>query len=317
MKESTQPPRPRLDSKLSSAEVSTLRSILPRLVIFREVAGAPSITAAAKQLGISRAATSEAVSSLEDILGCDLLKRSTRSIDLTPAGVELLEHCDDVAAAGLRAIEIAQWHTSEPRGTLRISCGGGFILSSLIAPVAARMLIEHDINIEVHTSARPVDLIAERFDAAIRIGATSDSSLRMKLLGRTSEVIVGAPEWRDKIKTPRDLEAAPFILQRWQRSQLYLYDEEGESSSVRVEPRVTVEDTETFVQVLRTGAGVGMLTELHLKHSGEEIVRLLPNHMLRRVEVYALTTPERWRTAKLRRLLQALSEQWKCLEEGS
>lgn len=298
-------------------DISTLRVILPRMAIFLVVARAPSIAAAAKSLGMSRASTSEAVSSLEEALGCTLLHRTTRSLSLTDAGIELMDYCERVTDAGLKAMTVADWHDKEPRGLLRVSCSAGFIASALVAPVLAQMVQAHDVRVELHTSSRPVDLVAERFDAAVRVGSPRSSSMRIKRLGRTQEILVSSPQYAELVSSPQQLTDVPFVIQRGQPTSFSLTSSSGSDLHVALEASVTAEDTAGLVTMIKAGAGVAVIPKIILQSDGDSLVQLLPEYTVRVVDIYLLTASARQRSAKLMRFAELIQARWDELSRHS
>ena len=159
---------------------------------FRKVLELGSFSAAARQLGLSKAAVSKQVSELEAYLGATLIHRTTRRLHPTDAGQAYFE-----SAVGLldelEAADAAVRHLqSEPAGTLRISVPSAFgqvCLSAMLSELGRR---HPKLTVAVEATDRLVDLVEEGFDAAIRIRATlPDSTLIAK---RIRQIPI---RWRD------------------------------------------------------------------------------------------------------------------------
>lgn len=298
--------------RLTPDQVATLRAVMPKLPLFAVVARASSISEAARALGLSRAATSEAISSLEAQLGCTLMHRTTRSLVLTPIGQMVLAHCDHVINSGLNILDVAEGGQQQPQGILRVSCSVGFVAFSLVSPVLARMLEAHQIRVEMHTSSRPVDLVNEQFDVAVRVGEPVDSSLQMRRLGHTREVFVTADDYPVVLEDVHQLVDHPFMIQKGQPTDLTIHREGSPSSSLQLTPAAVLEDTMGLVHMLQIGCGVGVLPDLYLKNT-EGLRQVLPDVWLREPVVYALTPPARWRLAKVQVFMRLLVEQWHAL----
>ena len=147
------------------------------LVVFAKVIQQRSFTRAAHQLESSTSAVSKRIARLESRLGTALLTRTTRHVSPTEAGLALYEHCLRI----LREVENAELlvadFTAEPRGLLRISAPVYFGEVN-IAPLLAEFAHDYpELRIELSLNDRFVDLTAEGFDLAIRVGALSASSL--------------------------------------------------------------------------------------------------------------------------------------------
>jgi DNA-binding transcriptional LysR family regulator len=166
------------------------------LVLLR-VVQAGSFRGAARVLGMPKTTVSRRVAELEEQLGVQLLQRTTRTLALTDAGAAFVEEAEG-AIAHLEAAEaaIAELY-AEPRGTLRLTAtvAAG---EQLLAPVVADFLAAHSsVEVMVHLTDRLVDLVAERFDVAIRAGELPESSLVAKRIGTSAYRIVGSPAYLD------------------------------------------------------------------------------------------------------------------------
>ncbi|WP_261091739.1 LysR family transcriptional regulator [Serratia quinivorans] len=162
------------------------------LLTFVEVADTGGISPAARRLGISKSIVSRRLARLEAELGTQLLARTTRGAALTEAGSTFREH----AARACAEIEAAR-ETLQPsgdlRGRLRVAVSLSFGPADF-APVLARMALNHPrLHIHLSFSDRFVDLIAEGFDCAIRVGYLPDSSLMARRVGPIYGKLVASP----------------------------------------------------------------------------------------------------------------------------
>jgi DNA-binding transcriptional LysR family regulator len=164
------------------------------LSIFVEVADLGGITSAARRLGISKSMVSRSLARIEAAFGTQLLVRTTRGAGLTEAGVLFREHAGKVCAEMNSAREAIL-----PEGNLR----GRFRVAAPLtsgpvhfAPVLAKMAHHHpQLQVHVEYSDRLVDLIADNFDCAIRVGVLSDSNLLAKRVGQIYGKLVASPEY--------------------------------------------------------------------------------------------------------------------------
>jgi DNA-binding transcriptional LysR family regulator len=166
---------------------------LNELIVFARVVEARSFTAAARLLGIPKSTLSRKVSALEERLGSQLLSRTTRTLSLTDVGEVYYEHCARVVAE-VDAAERAVGALSErPMGRLRVTAPLGF---SFLGPAIAGFGARHpEVEVEVTSTDRVVDLVSERFDVAIRAGPLVDSTLIAKPLGGSPQVLVASKRW--------------------------------------------------------------------------------------------------------------------------
>src|SRR5215217_5366747 len=140
------------------------------LLAFLVVARERSFTRAAAQLGVSPSALSHAIRGLEERLGVRLLARTTRSVATTEAGQRLadtLAPAFDSIDAGLASLSKLR---DKPAGTIRISADEQ-AATALLWPAVARLLPDYpDINVEIAVESRLVDIVAEGYDAGVRLG---------------------------------------------------------------------------------------------------------------------------------------------------
>lgn len=173
------------------------------LAIVARVVEARSFTGAARAMGLSKSAVSARVARLEARLGVRLLRRTTRRLSLTEAGLALHAQAARVVAAADEAAAAAEGAGGAPRGVLRITAPAAF--SALyLAPVLAELLQAHPaLAVELDVSDRLVDLVGEGFDAAIRLTRPADSTLVARKLAPDRLVVVAAPAYLARAGTPR------------------------------------------------------------------------------------------------------------------
>jgi DNA-binding transcriptional LysR family regulator len=168
---------------------------------FVEVADAGGISAAARRLGISKSMVSRSLVRLERALGIQLLARTTRGAGLTEAGATFRDHAARVCAE----IDIAR-ETILPVGDLRGRLRVAVPLTSgpvHFAPVLAEMARHHpQLHIHADYSDRFVDLVADGFDCAIRVGALRDSNLIAQRVGQIYGKLVASPDYVRRYGSP-------------------------------------------------------------------------------------------------------------------
>jgi DNA-binding transcriptional LysR family regulator len=161
-----------------------------------------SFTNAARALGMPKTTVSRKVAELEEQLGAQLLQRTTRTLALTDAGAAFVEEAEG-AIARLEAAEAAVTELqSEPRGRLRVTTTGP-LGELFLAPIVADFLDAHPaVEVMLHLTDRQVDLVAERFDVAVRAGPLPDSSLVARLVGTSTYRVVASPGYLARHGTP-------------------------------------------------------------------------------------------------------------------
>lgn len=185
------------------------------VLIFVRVAQAGSFSQAAKQLKMPVSTVSRRIAVLEEQLGVPLLIRTTRSLKITEVGRTYLEHGRTIAAEIEKAEALATNLQSIPQGTLRITATPDFG-NQFLGPILCDFLEAHPrVNVDVVLTERVVDLIAEGFDLAIRIGELEDSSLMSRKIGDLAMQLVASPTYlkrRGEPRKPADLQQAECIL---------------------------------------------------------------------------------------------------------
>ncbi|WP_346830850.1 LysR family transcriptional regulator [Pseudomonas abietaniphila] len=239
--------------------------------------------AAADALGVTSAAVSKAVSRLEAQLGVMLVARTTRVVRLTSAGEIFHARCKGILAdldlAGKEAAESSEF----PLGRLVISASRAFGRLRVLPVIAEFVKQYSQVEVEVRLSDRPVDLVAEGVDLAIRIGHLPDSRLIATRVGQTRYVVCGSPEYLAKAGVPRHPDelyqhymvgyVAPDTAVRF----VYHFQDDGIARTMSFPSRVTVDDGEALVVAGIKSVGLVMvndyLVEPHLKDGS--LVRVL------------------------------------------
>lgn len=229
------------------------------LVLVR-VVQAGSFRAAGETLGMPKTTVSRKVSELEAQLGVQLLQRTTRRLSLTDAGMAFVEEAE-AAIARLEAAQDAVTELQrEPRGRLRVTTA--ITIGELfLAPVLADFLEAFpEVEVMLQLTDRPVDLVAERFDVAIRAGHLPDSSLIARRLGSSTYRIVASPVYLERYGTPqRPSDLASHACLRFTRSGMEVrtswpFGAGTRRSEVPVSGRLVSDD----FMVLRTAAEQGL-----------------------------------------------------------
>src|SRR5215469_14242928 len=190
---------------------------LEDMELFARVVERGSLSAAARDLGLSKSLVSRRLGQLEDRLGARLVNRTTRRLALTDIGREFHERAKRVLLEADEAEACARDASEELRGRLRITAPVSFGHLHLAAPLAA-FLVEHPkVEVDLELNDRFVDLVGEGYDLAIRSGQLEDSSLILRPIAKARIRLASAPAYLAKHgapKSPSDLPAHVCLVYR-------------------------------------------------------------------------------------------------------
>lgn len=166
------------------------------MVFFAEVAERGGFAAASRALGIPKSRLSRRVAELEAQLGVQLMQRSTRRLSLTPAGELYLHHCAAMRDAAQAAAEAVAQVQTEPHGTVRLSCPVTMAQSSVGPLMPVFMQKYPSVRIEMRVINRPVDLVEEGVDIALRVRPQIEDSATLvaKVFGISRGILVASPD---------------------------------------------------------------------------------------------------------------------------
>ena len=282
---------------------------IEELQTFVEVADAGGISSAALRLGVSKSIVSRRLFRLEAELGVQLLARSTRGAALTEAGATFRDYAARVCAE----IDVAR-ETILPAGDLRgrlrvaapVSLG-----PTHFAPILAEMARRHPLlHIQTCYSDRFVDLIAEGYDCAIRVGYLQDSNLIARRIGPIHGKLVASPDYvkaHGSPETPEELVAHQALMQGTEAWQLMDGDK---VITVRPQGRFKADNGTALVAAATAGLGIAYLPDW-LTHEYVAIGALVPvmtRHPPPPAGAYVIRPPGQHPARKIRVLIELLIE---------
>jgi DNA-binding transcriptional LysR family regulator len=244
------------------------REDLTDLATFLAVAEEQSFTRAAAKLGASQSALSHTVRRLEERLGVRLLTRTTRSVAPTEAGGRLmatLRPALDEIEARLDALSELR---DKPAGNIRITTSES-AAETILWPVLSRLLIDYpDIRTELVIEQGLTDIVAERFDAGVRLGEQVEKDMIAVRIGPDLRMaVVGAPayfEQQPPPREPRDLADHPCINLRLATAggfYAWEFEKAGRELRVRVEGRLAFNNPRLVVKAAEAGFGLACVPE--------------------------------------------------------
>jgi DNA-binding transcriptional LysR family regulator len=260
------------------------RTDLNDVQAFLAVAQERSFTKAAAKLGVSQSALSHTIRGLEARLGLRLLSRTTRSVSPTEAGEQLLR------AVGPHFVEIENSLAAlselreKPAGTIRITTGE-HAAETILWPALAKLLPRYpDIKVELIVDYGLTDIVAERYDAGVRVGEQVAKDMIAVRIGPDLRMaVVGAPsyfEGRARPKTPQDLTAHHCINIRLPTyGGLYAWEfaKRGRELKVRVDGQLVFNTSALRLNAVRAGLGLAYLPEDQVREAlaNGRLIRLL------------------------------------------
>ncbi|MEP3112249.1 LysR family transcriptional regulator [Nisaea sp.] len=214
------------------------RDILPHLPVILAVARRGGFAAAAKELGMSASAVSHSVRFVEDRLGLPLFARTTRSVSLTDWG-QLLVDTTGPSISGIdEALERLKSAQGKVSGLLRLTVARPFV-PMVVTPVVKEMLPRYpELRVEIAVDKRLVDIVAEGFDAGIRLGGSIEQDMKVFRLKPPFRTIVAAsPSYIERYGEPasiEDLENHNCMSYRNSSGRVYDWELESGTGEVRV-----------------------------------------------------------------------------------
>jgi DNA-binding transcriptional LysR family regulator len=263
-----------------------LRDNLGDLAVFLAVADERSFTRAASRLGTSQSAVSHAIRRLEAQLGIKLLSRTTRSVSVTEAGADLLHALRPAFGdIGAKLMAISKFRDS-PAGTVRISCSR-HAAETILWPAMNRIMAAYpDIRIELSLDGALTNIVAEQFNAGVRLGESVEKDMIAIKIGPDLRLaLVASPDYlatHPQPETPRDLTRHKCInLRMATRGDLYIweFEKDGQELKVRVDGQFVVNDSAMAVRAAKAGHGLALVLEDLVQEDIKTgaLVRLLEN----------------------------------------
>ncbi|MBM7116291.1 LysR family transcriptional regulator [Archangium primigenium] len=283
---------------------------IEELRTFVEVADAGGVSPAARRLGVSKSMVSRRLARLEEGLGVQLLARTTHGAALTEAGVAFREHAARVCAEIDAAREVIL-PSGDLRGRLRIAAPLSFGSNSFAA-LLADMARRHP-RLQIHTSYsdRFVDLIAEGYDCAIRVGYLPESSLLARRVGTFNGRLVASPDYiqaHGAPETPEDILAHEALMQG---TEAWHFVEGDKSITIRPQGRFKADNGIALAEAAKAGLGIAYLpdglTDEAIRSGA--LVPLMTRFPPPPAGVYVIRPPGQNPARKIRVLTEMLS-QW-------
>ena len=239
------------------------------ILSFVQAANVGSFAAAGRALGISSAAVSKNVASLEQALGVRLMNRTTRSLKITSEGTAFLEQARIALNALDAAVDAVAAQRVEPSGHVRVSTIASFGRDQLMPALPGLLKRYPALTVEVDFDDRRVDPIQDGYDLIVRGGNIADSALVSRPICRMNMVLVAAPAYLagcDVPRTPQDLKQHKLIARRFLGGRVARWSfrtADGSLTEYDPEAVLTLSAPEALVQAARFGMGIAQVGVHH------------------------------------------------------
>lgn len=291
---------------------------LTEMEAFVHVVDHGGFTDAARKMGLSKSAVSKHVSALEARLAVRLLNRTTRRVSPTEVGLAYYDRARSVLAGAAEADSMVTAMQATPKGSLRLSAPVTFGVRQVTPAVGAFLCAYPEVDVNMVLDDRYVEILAEGFDLAIRIGTLADSSLKAKKLAEARSVIVAAPAYLAEAGTPRSIDDLNEhrLLHYSQLSSgnfWRLRTASGEERQIRVGGRLTVNNGEALMTAAEGGVGIAQIPSFMLGEAlaSGRLVELLADRPRDTLGIYAVYPQGRFPQPKLRAFIDFVSERFK------
>ncbi|QCI11796.1 LysR family transcriptional regulator [Pseudomonas putida] len=232
------------------------------MAVFVKVMDAGSLSAAARDLGLTPSAVSRIIARAEQRLGSRLLLRTTRAITLTTEGEAYLRGARRILA-DMDEVEQAIADQGVPRGRLRVSAALGHGRLTVVPLVAAFSALYPEVVVDLSLGDEVVDILGGEADVGIRFGDLPDSSLSARCIGETGQVVVASPEYLERCGVPRqpeDLALHNCLRFNFRRaSPDWPFRRDGEAFTIKINGNIACSSGEALAQLARLGAGIARI----------------------------------------------------------
>ncbi len=282
------------------------------MVLFAKVVQLRSFTAAARDAGIAKSAVSKRIAQLEARLGVRLLSRTTRKLALTDDGLRFYEHCATMLAAADGARDAIEGAHERPRGKLRLNAPYTLARMHLVGPIARFLDAHPEVEVDLTTEDRLVDVVEGGYDLVIRVTRLAESSLVVRKLATDRSIVCASPGYlaaRGRPESPADLvdhDCLHYGLvplgAEWR------FGGRGEGVSVPVRSRFTSNDGDLLRRAAIAGAGLVVLPHFFVARDVAEarLELVLEGSRRANVGIYAVFSQRKQMPARARVFLDHL-----------
>ena len=292
---------------------------LQRLEMFVAVVEARSFTGAAQTLGLTKAVVSFNIKQLEESLGVSLLTRSTRKVAVTDTGERFYHRCRQLLQDAESVLDHVRSDHYGLSGSLRITTTPEYGARVVVPALTAFASHHPQLRIQHVSSSKNDDLIAGRFDVAIRLGQLADSNHHARLIDRFDIFPVASPDYLASCAEKGISNAAQLARANWiAHSRLAapltweIVTPNGDKAlfTVNQPAKITADSASALLTFAVNGGGVALLPSWLIQDELAKgtLTRLLPDHQFPRQGIYAVYANTRRIPEKVRRFIDFLQD---------
>jgi len=288
---------------------------LSEMEAFVSVVEQGGFTNAASKLGISKSAISKHVSGLETRLGVRLLNRTTRRVSPTELGLSYYDRAIKILADARTADEMITAMQTTPKGALRISAPVDLGNNQLSRAVSAFLQKYPEVSVNMTLDDTYVEIIAEGFDVAIRIGHLTDSSMRARKLAETTTKFVASLGYLEANGTPGTIsDLANHNLLHYSNlstgNTWNIVAPSGEERQIRAIGRLTVNNGGSLLRAAESGLGIARVPDFIIEDAVTtgRVVPILENLPEQRISIHAVYPEGKFIQPTLRAFIDFLVE---------
>ena len=286
---------------------------LNAISVFCKVIETQSFTQAANQQNISVAMASKLVSQLEEHLKTRLLQRTTRKIEPTEAGMLYYQRCQAILLDLSEADSSISNMATSLQGNLLISVPRDFGLLYISPNLPKFIELHPNLHIEIEFEDKRVDLIAEGYDLALRIGYMQDSSLVARKISSSPMHFVASPSYlesRGTPLTPDDLEYHQGLLYKSSLNQVHWQSTKvNQIQRYKIQSKVVSNNGMALLEMTKAGLGISNSPSFFVKEAlaSGELVEILSEYKQKPLDIYVVYPNRRHLPAKVRAFIEFLA----------
>lgn len=232
------------------------------LHVFMLVAREGSFTKAATKLGVAQSGVSRTIRELEQHLGLQLLTRTTRKLSLTQAGEQLYRTTLESFQNLENGLSMLAHYRETPSGTVRINASQHAIEKVLLPKLAVFKERYPDIQLELISESRFIDIITEQFDAGVRLGGeVGEGMIAVRITADMEMVVVATPENLRRYgfpDTPKDLSSHPCIAYQLEDGSIYQWEFLENDKLMLHKPKGQWIFSDSYMEVAAARMGLGL-----------------------------------------------------------